>query len=56
MKVISDIRLYKSSSKNEYGSFITESFGSKKLTATIKRIVMKLRENNFSFENLTICI
>ena len=49
MKVISDIRLYKSSSKNEYGSFITESFGSKKLTATIKRIVMKLRENNFSF-------
>lgn len=49
MKIISDIRLYKSSTKNEYGSFITESFGSKKLTAIIKRIVMKLRENNFSF-------
>ena len=49
MKIISDIRLYKSSSKNEFGSFITESFGSKKLIATIKRIVMKLRENNFSF-------
>ena len=49
MKVILDIRLYKSSSKNKFGSFITESFGSKKLIATIKRIVMKLRENNFSF-------
>ena len=49
MKKISDIRLYKSSSKNEFGSFITESFGSKKLNALIKRIVMKLRENNFSF-------
>ena len=52
MKIISDIRLYKSSSKNEFGSFITESFGSKKLIATIKRIVMKLRENNFSIYQL----
>ena len=47
MKIISDIRLYKSSRKNEFGSFIIESLGSKKLNATIKRIVMKLRENNF---------
>ena len=57
MKIISDIRLYKSSSKNEFGSFITESLGSKKLNATIKRIVMKLRENNFSlgeFDHLYI--
>ena len=57
MKIISDIRLYKSSSKNEFGSFITESFGSKKLISTIKRIVMKLRENNFSlgeFDHLYI--
>lgn len=57
MKVISDIRLFKSLSKNEFGSFITESFGSKKLIATIKRIVMKLRENNFSlgeFDHLYI--
>lgn len=51
MKIISDIRLYKSSVKNEFGSFITESFGGKKLNAIIKRIVMKLRENNFSFGN-----
>ena len=62
MKVISDIRLYKSSSKNEFGSFITESFCSIKLNAIIKRIVMKLRENNFSlgdydhlYINFTIC-
>ena len=57
MKVISDIRIYKSSRKNEFGSFITESFGSKKLNATIKRIVMKLRENIFSlgeFDHLYI--
>ena len=57
MKIISDISLYKSSSKNEFGSFIKESLGSKKLNATIKRIVMKLRENNFSlgeFDHLYI--
>lgn len=62
MKIISDIRLYKSKNKNESGTFIIESFGSKKLTSIIKRIVMKLRENNFSFGdydhlylNFTIC-
>ena len=62
MKIISDIRLYKSKNKNESGIFIIESFGSKKLTSIIKRIVMKLRENNFSFGdydhlylNFTIC-
>lgn len=61
-KVISDIRLYKSSVKNEFGSFITESFAGTKLNAIIKRIAMKLRENNFSFGiydhlyiNFTIC-
>lgn len=48
-KAISDIRLYKSDAQNEYGGYITSSFGDKKLNALIKRVVMKLRENQFSF-------
>ena len=48
-KIISDIRLYKSEAQNEYGGYITNSFGDKKLNAVVKRIVMKLRENEFSF-------
>ena len=61
-KIISDIRLFKSASKNEYGGYNTESFGSKKLNAIVNRVVMKLRENEFSFGefdhlyiNFTIC-
>ena len=57
MKVIKDIRLYKSEEKNEYGHPITSSFADKKLNAVIHRIVMKLRENGFSlgdFDHLYI--
>lgn len=56
-KIISDIRLYKSESQNEYGGYITDSFGDKKLNAVVKRVVMKLRENGFSlgeFDHLYI--
>lgn len=45
-RIISDIRLYKSDVQNEFG---TISFGNKELNAIVKRIVMKLRENQFSF-------
>lgn len=57
MKVIKDIRLYKSEEKNEYGHPITSSFADKKLNAVIHRIVMKLRENGFAlgdFDHLYI--
>lgn len=56
-KIISDIRLYKSESQNEYGGYITDSFGDKRLNAVVKRVVMKLRENEFSlgeFDHLYI--
>ena len=55
-KPISDIRLYKSEEQNEYG-YITYSLGDKKLNAVIKRVVMKLREQDFSlgeFDHLYI--
>lgn len=61
-KIISDIRLYKSESQNAYGGYVTSSFGDQKLNAVVKRIVMKLRENEFSlgefdhlYLNFTIC-
>ena len=44
-KVISDIRLYKSDTIDALGY----SFGDKKLNAIVRRVVMKLRENKFSF-------
>ena len=56
-KIISDIRLFKSESQNEYGDYITCSFGDKKLNAIVNRVVMKLRENEFSlgeFDHLYI--
>ena len=56
-KTISDIRLFKSNSQNEYGIYSTEYFGDKSLTAIVNRIVMKLRENGFSlgeFDHLYI--
>lgn len=56
-KIIQDIRLYKSGSQNEYGTYITTSFADKKLNAIVKRVVMKLRENEFSlgeFDHLYI--
>ncbi len=45
-KIISDIRLYKCDAQNESGAI---SFANKELNAIVKRIVMKLRENQFSF-------
>ena len=56
-KIISDIRLFKSEAQNEYGGYMTDSFGDKKLNAIVKRVVMKLRENEFSlgdFDHLYI--
>lgn len=56
-KIISDIRLYKSEKKNEYGVYATEDFADKKLNAIITRVAMKLRENEFSlgeFDHLYI--
>ena len=61
-KIISDIRLYKSESRNEHGIYAIESFSNKKLNAIIQRVVMKLRESEFSlgefdhlYINLTTC-
>jgi hypothetical protein len=61
-KIISDIRLYKSESRNEHGVYAIESFSNKKLNAIIQRVVMKLRESEFSlgefdhlYINLTTC-
>lgn len=48
-KIIKDIRLYKSQAQNDNGTYITNSFADKKLNAIVQRIVMKLRENEFSF-------
>ena len=56
-KIISDIRLYRSESRNEYGVYATKSFSNKKLNAIIQRVVMKLRESEFSlgeFDHLYI--
>ena len=56
-KIISDIRLYKSESQNEYGIYTTSYFADKKLNAIVQRVVMKLRENEFSlgeFDHLYI--
>ena len=56
-KIISDIRLFKSETQNEHGGYVTVSFGVKKLNAIINRVVMKLRENEFSlgeFDHLYI--
>lgn len=62
MKTIKDIRLYKSEKINDFGLPITTSFTNKKLSAVLHRIVMKLREQEFSlgdfdhlYINFTIC-
>ena len=47
MKIIKDIRLYKS----EYGNPMTNPVADKKLNAIVHRIVMKLRESGFSLGN-----
>ena len=56
-KIISDIRLYRSESRNEYGIYATTPFADKKLNAIVQRVVMKLREGEFSlgeFDHLYI--
>ena len=56
-KIISDIRLFKSEARSEHGGCMTISFGDRKLNAVVQRIVMKLRENEFSlgaFDHLYI--
>ena len=63
MKVINDIRIYKSKVENiESNSLPSEFKSTKILNARIKRIVMALRENNFSlgdfdpfYINFTTC-
>ena len=50
MKIIGDIRIYKSRIENIEGNSLPSDFKSSKiLNAKIQRIVMVLRENNFSF-------
>lgn len=48
MKTISDIRLFRSTIANTDGNPLPSDFGSKQLHIVIHRIVMKLREKNFS--------
>ena len=53
-KIISDIRLFKSKSQNDLSSYIPDA---KKINAIVNRMVMKLRENEFSlgeFDHLYI--
>lgn len=63
MKIISDIRLYKSDVENIDGNSQPYGFADKKLNAVIRRVVMKLREQNFSlgdfdhlYLNFTSCL
>lgn len=57
MKIIKDIRVYKSGLQSESGTEVSTSFADKKLNAMIQRVVMKLREHEFSlgdFDHLYI--
>ncbi len=63
MKIIKDIRIYKSDVENIDGNSLPISFENKALNVKIRRIVMKLRENNFTlgefdhlYINFTTCI
>lgn len=63
MKIISDIRLYKSDVENIDGNSLPSAFGDKKINAVVRRVVMKLREQNFSlgdfhhlYLNFTPCL
>lgn len=62
MAAIKDIRIYRSSIENVDGNSLPSSFACKELNCIIHRIVMKLRENNFTlgdfdhlYINLTTC-
>lgn len=57
MKIIKDIRIYKSGLQSESSTEVSTSFADKKLNAMIQRVVMKLREHEFSlgeFDHLYI--
>lgn len=48
MKIISDIRFYKSEKENIDGNSFPSSCCEKSINVSIRRVVMKLRENQFS--------
>lgn len=63
MKIIKDIRIYKSDMENIDGNSYPQCLGEKCLAVTIHRIVMKLRESHFSlgefdhlYLNFTTCL
>ena len=63
LKIINDIRIYKSTIANIDGNSLPVGFAGKQLNAMVNRVVMKLREQNFSFGefdtlyiNLTPCV
>lgn len=63
MKTIRDIRLYKSDIENVDGNSLPFCFGDKQLNVVIHRVVMKLRETDFSlgdfdhlYLNFTVCV
>lgn len=62
MKVIKEIRIFSSKIENIDGNSLPSAYGTKALNAKIMRIVMRLRENNFSlgdydhlYINFTTC-
>lgn len=62
MNVIKDIRVYRSQTQNIAGNSLPHEFANKRLNIILRRIAMKLRENNFSmgdfnhlYVNLTTC-
>ncbi|WP_310603979.1 hypothetical protein [Anaerosporobacter sp.] len=63
MKIISDIRLYKSDIDNINGNSLPSGFSDRSLNLTVRRIAMKLREYSFSlgefdhlYLNFTNCL
>lgn len=61
-RIIADIRLFRSEGRTESGHFDMVSLGDKRLIASVKRIVMKLRSHGFSmgefdhlYINFTLC-
>ena len=62
MNVIKDIRVYRSQVENIAGNSMPQGFANRELNIILHRIVMKLRENDFSmgdfnhlYVNLTTC-
>lgn len=63
MKIIKDIRLYKSDTENTDGNPLPSGFDAKSLNNVIRRVVMKLREQEFVlgdfdhlYLNFTSCV